>query len=159
MPLYIRAALKQDACAMASILNEIISIGGTTAHRQPFDEQSVIKDFISPQLGISCFVAIDGSCFLGFQALEWSDPNWPGDNPLPADWAIVATFVDARAHKRGVGRKLFANTAKTAKEAGVCFIDATIRKENKGGQAFYQRIGFKKYRTTVESISKRFSLV
>ena len=36
-------------------------------------------------------------------------------------------------------------------------IDATIRKENGGGQAFYAGIGFVDYRIGAESISKRFA--
>lgn len=156
MPLQVRPALPQDARAMAQILNEIIEIGGTTAHRQQFDEERIITYFISPKLGISCFVALEGEQLLGFQSLEWSDPDWPGDR-LPADWAIVATFVDPHAHKRGAGRALFANTVEAAKKAGVSFIDATIRKENAGGQAFYQGIGFTDYRDGAETISKRFA--
>lgn len=156
MPLHVRAAQPQDASAMARILNEIIEIGGTTAHREHFDEQRIISYFISPKLGISCFVALEGEQVLGFQSLEWSDPDWPGDK-LPADWAIVATFVDPHAHKKGAGRALFANTLEAAKKAGASFIDATIRKENTGGLAFYQGMGFTDYREGPETISKRLA--
>ena len=51
---------------------------------------------------------------LGFQALEWCDPDWPGDDALPADWAVIATYVDPQARQRGVGRALFAETARAA---------------------------------------------
>lgn len=156
MPVHVRAALPQDASAMARILNEIIEIGGTTAHRERFDEQRIISYFISPKLGISCFVALESEQLLGFQSLDWSDPDWPGDR-LPADWGVIATFVDPHAHKRGAGRALFANTVEAAKKAGVSFIDATIRKENAGGQAFYQGVGFTDYREGPETISKRFA--
>lgn len=159
MTLSTRPAEPKDAGAMACILNEIISIGGTTAYRQQFDEQSIIKDFISPKLGISCFVTFDGAQLLGFQALEGCDPDWPGENPLPADWAVVATYVAPNAHQRGVGRALFEKTVVAAKEFGISFIDATIRKENVGGQAFYQRIGFTDYSTSSETVSKRFAPV
>ena len=159
MLLHTRTAQPQDASAMARILNRIISIGGTTAYRRPFDERSIVDTFISPKLGISCFVAIDGPGLVGFQALEWSDPDWPGDDRLPADWAVIATYVEPGAHKRGVGRELSAKTIEAAREAGVRFIDATIRKENMGGQAFYGRIGFAEYRAGAETISKRLAPV
>lgn len=159
MSLHIRTAWQQDASAMARILNDVISLGGRTAHRQAFDERRIVNNFISPKLGISCFVAISASQLLGFQALEWCDRNWPGEDPFPADWAVIATYVEQRAHKRGVGRELFAETAKAAKEAGVCFIDATIRKENTVGQAFYQGTGFTDYRIGTETISKRIAPV
>ncbi|WP_429097676.1 N-acetyltransferase family protein [Aminobacter sp. BE322] len=156
MPLHVRAALPQDASAMARILNKIIEIGGTTAHREHFDENRIIDYFISPKLGISCFVALERSQLLGFQSLEWSDPDWPGDR-LPAGWGIVATYVDPHVHKKGAGRALFANTVEAAKKAGVSFIDATIRRENTVGQAFYEGIGFTDYREGAETISKRFA--
>jgi ribosomal protein S18 acetylase RimI-like enzyme len=156
MPVHVRAALPQDASAMARILNEIIDIGGTTAHREKFDDQRIIDYFISPKLGISCFVALESEQVLGFQSLDWSDPDWPGDR-LPLDWGVIATFVDPHAHKRGAGRALFANTVEAAKNAGVSFIDATIRKENTGGQAYYGGIGFTDYSESAETISKRFA--
>ncbi|WP_448950036.1 N-acetyltransferase family protein [Labrys neptuniae] len=157
MPLLVRSAQPGDAGAMAAILNEIIAIGGTTAHRDSFDERGIVGTFIAPEFGISCFVALDGVQMLGFQALEWCDPAWPGPDPLPADWGVIATYVDPQAHKKGIGRALFAKTAVAAREAGVRFVDATIRKENTGGQAYYQGIGFSDYRVGAETISKRFA--
>ena len=159
MTLEIRPAVQSDADAMASVINEIISIGGSTAYRKSFDTQGILDTFLSPKRGIACFVALAGSRLLGFQALEWSDPNWPGDDPLPEDWALIATYVDPKAHKQGVGRALFANSARAAKEAGVRFIDATIRKENRGGQAYYQGVGFTDYRSDAESVSKCYEPV
>lgn len=73
MPLMTRAARPDDAEAMARLINEII--GGTTALRQAFDAQGIFSVFIAPNLAISCFVAIDGPQLLGFQALEWCDPD------------------------------------------------------------------------------------
>lgn len=75
----------------------------------------------------------------------------------PPDWGVIATFVDPHAHKRGAGRALFANTVEAAKNAGVSFIDATIRKENTGGQAYYGGIGFTDYSESAETVSKRFA--
>jgi len=100
---------------------------------------------------------MDGAQLMGFQALEWCDPAWPGDDPLPADWAVIATYVGPQAHRRGVGRALFAATAQAAKNAGVRFIDATIRIENTGGQASYEGVGFTDYRVGAETVSKRFA--
>lgn len=154
MSLEIRPATPQDAGAMAKLINEIIAIGGTTAHAEPFDEAGIIDTFIAPRLAMSCFVAVNGSEIVGFQSLEWADPEWPGADPLPADWAVIATYVDPHAHKMGIGRSLFAETAKAA---GALSVDATIRKENKGGQAYYQAMGFRDYREATATISKRYS--
>lgn len=157
MPLQCRAAKPDDADVMARLLNAIIAIGGTTAHRRPFDEQGVVRGFISPKLSIGCFVVTDGPRLLGFQALEWSDPAWPGDDPLPADWAVIATFVNPCSQRRGVGRALFERTMRMAEEAGVRFVDATIRKENAGGLAYYRAMGFQVYRDGVATVSMRLA--
>ncbi len=157
MSLEIRPATPQDAGAMAKLINEIIAIGGTTAHAEPFDEAGIIDTFIAPRLAIRCFVAVNGSEIVGFQSLEWADPEWPGEDPLPADWAVIATYVDPHAQKMGIGRSLFAETVKSAKAAGAVFVDATIRRENKGGQAFYEAIGFRDYREATATISKLYS--
>lgn len=157
MPMDVRIASPRDAGPMAQLINEIIAIGGTTAHRRPFDEHRILDEFIAAKRGICCFVAVDDAQILGFQALEWCDPDWPGEDRLPADWAVIGTYVAPGAHGRGIGRALFLETAKAAKAAGVRFIDATIRKENEGGRAFYAGIGFVDYRTGDESVSKRFA--
>lgn len=157
MILEVRPATAEDASAMMALLNEIIAAGGTTAHRKPFDEQAIIAQFIASRLFLCCLVAVSEGKIAGFQALEWADPDWPGDDALPADWAIIATYVNRAAHGRGVGRALFARTSRAAAAAGVRFIDATIRLENSGGRRFYERLGFVDYRHGVETISKRFS--
>ncbi len=141
---------------MARILNDIIAIGGTTAHSKWFDAEAIIGAFIAPKRGISCFVALSGSQLVGFQALEWSDPDWPGDDRLPADWGIISTYVDPQAHQRGAGRALFTQTAEAAGRAGVRFIDATVRVENTGGQAYYDKLGFTDYRQGAGTVCKRF---
>jgi ribosomal protein S18 acetylase RimI-like enzyme len=157
MTLTVRRAQEKDMGSMADILNEIIEIGGTTAYRDKFDRQRVEKEFMPARLGISCFVALNGTKVLGFQALLWSDPDWPGDDRLPEDWAVIATYVDPTTQKGGIGRALFAETSQAAKEAGVRFIDATIRKENTGGQRYYQGLGFSDYRSGANSVSKKFA--
>ena len=142
---------------MAVLLNKIIAIGGTTAYRGFFDAERINRTFVTLDLCVSCFVAVEGSRLFGFQALAWSDPEWPGNDRLPEDWAIVATYVDPEVHGSGVGRAMFAETLKAAKAAGVRYIDATIMKENTGGLAFYQAMGFEDYRISRTSISKRLN--
>jgi len=156
LSVHVRAASPGDAAAMAVLLNEIISVGGTTAHTNPFSVDDIVSTFISPAKGISCFVAEEDAILLGFQALEWSDPNWPGEHVVPDDWAFIATYVSSGQRGKGIGRRLFAKTLSAAREAGVRCIDATIRRENQLGQAFYGGMGFEDYRHHEEAISKRF---
>ncbi len=153
--LVIRPAKPPDARAMVDLLNAIIARGGTTAHREPFDVDRMIADYIAPARGIACHVAERNGAILGFQALEWTDPDWAGANPLPADWALVATFVAIGAQGGGVGSRLFAATRGAAHAAGVRMIDATIRRENQGGLAYYSRMGFKDYWSDARVVAKR----
>jgi GNAT superfamily N-acetyltransferase len=158
MPLIVRAARPSDARAMSEVINPIIAEGGTTAHRQPFDEQRMIEHYIDPTYGIHCAVAVEDRKIVGFQALEWCDPNWPGQDRLPADWVVIATFVALDRHGQGIGRRLFAATLAAGRAAGVRTIDATIRRENVGGLIFYSRLGFVDYRTGDATICKRINL-
>lgn len=154
----IRTAHKQDVDGMTTVLNEIISIGGTTAHNRSFDHDRILDVFISPPRKISCYIACEGNHVIGFQALEWADPNWTGENPLPQDWAIISTYVKQSYHGRRIGRELFVETLSDARAAGVRCIDATIRRENVGGLAFYASLGFLDYKTDRLTISKFHSL-
>ncbi len=157
MALVIREAVPGDAGAMALVLNEIIAIGGTTAYRQPFNVAAIQTIFIAPQRAISCMVALDATRLVGFQSLEWCDPDWPGEDPLPADWTVISTYVDPHRRKSGVGRALFEQTTKAARQAGVRFIAANIRRENQLGQAYYQGVGFSDFHADTELVVKRFA--
>ncbi|MEL7526146.1 MAG: GNAT family N-acetyltransferase [Pseudomonadota bacterium] len=156
MTVEVRTALRSDADQMAELINRIISIGGTTAYREAFDGEKIISEFIGPELAICCHVAVVDGKVCGFQALLWADPSWPGEVRLPADWALIATYVDPQTHGKGIGRALFARTAAAARDAGASAIDATIRKENTGGLSYYARMGFVDYRSDEETVSKRY---
>lgn len=159
MTVDVRTALKSDADQMAELINRIIAIGGTTAYRGPFDGRKIVSEFIGPELAICCHVAVETGTVCGFQALLWSDPSWPGEDSLPSDWAVIATYVDPETHGKGIGRALFTRTAAAAGDAGVRAIDATIRKENAGGLSYYARMGFEDYRSGEETVSKKYTPV
>lgn len=141
----LRPATSEDANRLAALLNQIIKTGGTTAHLHPFDRERLLNHYLAPPSAISCFVAEVGGTIAGFQALEWSDPNWPGPDSLPPDWALIASFVDADFQGRGIGKALFTKTLAAAQSAGARCIDATIRADNQGGLAFYTSLGFTDY--------------
>ena len=139
--LTIRDARPSDAKEMARVLNEIIKIGGTTSHKQMFDARRIVADFVSTPFVISCLVAEADARILGFQLLEWSDPDWRGPDKLPADWALIATYVDPVAQNSGIGRALFCQTASRAHAADARYVDATIAKENTGGAGLLSLCG------------------
>lgn len=157
MTIAVRPATGEDASAMAELINAIIRRGGTTGYRDPFNEQKIRDVFVSPPLAIACHIAEQEGRLVGFQALEWCDPDWPGEDALPSDWAVIATYVDQTCHGAGIGRALFTATRAAACKAGAVYIDATIRKENAGGQAYYEAMGFVDYRSSSEAVSKRLA--
>lgn len=160
----LRPATVEDAAEMAALLNEIITIGGTTAYEEFFDRQSMIAAYVAAPNLICCTVAEEAGLLLGFQGLFHPIP----DDPMPAGWAFIATFARSRRQGGGVGRALFGETLRYAHAARVKTIDATIRADNDSGMGFYARLGFRDYGrlkavalkdgTPVDRIRKRFDL-
>ncbi len=158
----VRPARSEDVPALCAFLNEIIRIGGTTAHEAPFTHESFTAHFLASPGFVSCFVAEDGAgrpC--AFQALE----HWDG---LPDGWADIGTFARPHARVRGAGSALFAATRAHASDAGFKAINATIRADNVAGLAYYGKMGFIDYKIDkavpledgrpVDRISKRYLL-
>jgi L-amino acid N-acyltransferase YncA len=159
-----RPAQPKDAPDMCAILNAIIAIGGTTAYEDPFTPATMTANYIAaPQL-IRCTVALIDDLPVGFQALWHPDHH----TTLPAGWAFIASFVKPDLTGQGIGRALFAATAKAARTAGIRTIDATIRADNRSGLTFYSAMGFRDYDvisavplkdgTPIDRIRKRFDL-
>lgn len=151
----VRAATPADAEQMCVVLNPLIAAGGTTALREPFDAARMTTEFIAPDTRVACTVAETEGSIVGFQSLVWAQPAY---ETLPADWAVIATFARIEGNRRGVGRALFARTLEEARRVGVSVIDATIRKENTGGQIFYDKLGFVDWTEGPETVSKRYDV-
>ncbi|MFE3838062.1 GNAT family N-acetyltransferase [Pseudogemmobacter sonorensis] len=135
MTMTIRPARAPDAPQMAGILNEIIRIGGTTAHQHERDPEAVGRAYIEGPGTICCFVAEEDGRVIGFQAV--------GRNPgLPVTWGDIGTFVQVGIQARGIGARLFEATAAACRAEGVEMLNATIRLDNRPGLAYYARIGF-----------------
>lgn len=158
MTLTIRLATVTDAPAMCLLINRIIAIGGTTAFRDPFDDAMMRDQIIAPPGAICCHLAQDAQGLAGFQALFMADPAWDGPDPLGPDWGLIGTYVAAGRQGQGIGKSMFAATKAAARAAGITRLDATIRRENTGGLAYYTAMGFVDWRADANSLSKRFDL-
>lgn len=132
----VRQATAEDAGPLCRILNDIIAIGGTTALESPLSVVELNDHYIS---GPDCFI-----CFLaetpqgealGFQTLVAS-------TELPKGWADIGTFTRRAPRVPGVGTRLFEHTKSAARALGLSAINATIRSDNHGGIAFYEKMGF-----------------
>ena len=100
MPITTRPAVPADAAQMTELLNEIITIGGTTAHQRPFDTDRMLHHYIQPDHHLSTIVAeLDGAT-VGFQMLVW--PN-PAEGPMPEHWGFIGSFVKVGITGQGIG--------------------------------------------------------
>lgn len=163
MALEVRPVRSEDAPELATLLNEIIERGGTTALQEPFTAQRLDDTYLTGQDVICCFVAVDADIgrLEGFQTLG----RHPG---LPDNVGDIGTFARVGGTQRGVGSALFAATREAARRSGLAAINATIRADNTGGLAFYGRMGFRDHDVTpaaplkdgarVDRIHKRYTL-
>ncbi len=157
----IRPALPDDVPQMTALLNEIIAIGGTTAHQEPFSADDFRSHYLDGPDALCCHVARAEGRVLGFQALG----TYPA---LPAGWLDIGTFVGLTARGAGVGAALFAATKAAAVAKGKV-INATIRADNPVGLGYYSAMGFQDYALDpayslndgriVGRVSKRYDLV
>lgn len=134
--LTIRPARREDASALAAILNPIIARGGTTAYEEPVTGAyfEAIIDGLDPREIFN--VAEAEGRIVGFQQVE-------AHEGLAEDVGDVATFVAIDAARGGIGGALAARTVAEARAKGWRALHACIRADNAGGLAFYERIGFR----------------
>ncbi len=161
MKIRIRHSKISDASQLCDLLNAVIRIAGTTAFEIPLTVVEFTEYFLAGPRLMSCVVAEDEKTGVlwGFQSLERSPE-------LPEDWADIATFARAEPKIPGIGAALFAATRLRSRELGLRAINATIRADNTGGLAFYEKMGFENYNiaksvplkdgTPVDRISKRY---
>lgn len=122
-----------QACAL---LNDLIEIGGSTAHQTPFDGPRFAAAFLTDDLIVSSFVALDQTGDVaGFQVVERGD-----DDPQSG---YISSFARPTDPIKGVGRALFAETTSAMKDAGITRIIAVIRADNTSGLGYYTAMGFK----------------
>jgi L-amino acid N-acyltransferase YncA len=127
----IRPAAATDAFAMTQILNQIIAIGGTTAHETPKSAQQVLDDYITGPDVLSCVVTFVEDRLIGWQSVgRWRDE------------AHIGTFVAPDVQAKGAGAAMFALTCDTVQKAGVPNLVASIRADNEPGLRYYARMGF-----------------
>lgn len=131
--LHVRRARAFDAGAMATLLNRIVAIGGTTAIEEPLTGAEM-RAWMGEDASIWHVAEVAGE-IVGFQVIE---PH----RDLPAEIYDIATFAQAGRHGLGIGSALFEATRATARAAGVRAIQARIAERNEGGRAYYRSRGF-----------------
>ena len=161
--LIVRPARGDDAAELCELLNEIITIGGSTAFEAPLTTEQFSSKFLTGDDIVSCFVAVGShDTLLGFQWLQHRKAP-------PKDWGEIATFAKANTAVRGIGTALYSMTRQDALAANLVAINATIRADNVSGLGFYSKMGFEDYNvikgiplndgTLLDRIQKKYTLV
>jgi L-amino acid N-acyltransferase YncA len=128
----VRKAMRHDALGMAELLNQIIAIGGTTAHEQPTTEAKTRHHAIDGPDVLSSAVAEKDGRIVGWQSVE----QWQGE-------PHIGTYVQPGLQAKGIGAELFALTLAALRAQRAGYIIASIRADNLPGLAYYARIGFR----------------
>jgi L-amino acid N-acyltransferase YncA len=128
----VRQALPQDASGMAELLNQIIAIGGTTAHQNPTTEAETRLHAIDGPDVLSSAVAEKDGSILGWQSVE----QFQGE-------PHIGTYVQPGLQAQGIGAALFGLTLAALGARGVSHLIASIRADNAPGLAYYARLGFR----------------
>ncbi len=150
----IRDAIPEDAMSMSRMLERLVAAGKRT-NRADLDH--VRNHYLGNPHRIACFVAVDAAgAVLGFQSLSHAVEGNPYDAPV--GWAVIGTHICPTAARRGIGRALFERTQTAAEDAGVPAIEAFIGADNAEGQAYYEAMGFRTYRTAEGAVCKSYEL-
>lgn len=150
----VRTAVSADVTAMSSMLLELVAANKRT---RPSDPGFVRDHYVDGAGILRCVIAEDESgTVLGFQCLKIADED--NSYGTPVGWGYIGTHVSPRALRRGVGRRLFAATRHVARDARLPAIEAFIGADNVEGQAYYDAMGFRTYRTPPGAVCKRFDV-
>lgn len=139
MTLSVRHGTALDLRSATSLLNDIISVGGTTAITNEVSKSDMETWLMSDPDRAAWHVALDDNAdVLGFQ---WIGP-WP---TLPSEACEIGTFVKMGQTGLGIGSRLFEATKSAAVDLGYDWINANIRSDNESGLTYYQSRGFRIY--------------
>ena len=163
MSIYIRKVRSDDVIEISNILNEIIVEGGKTLNNNTMTPLEFEKVYFKSQFALCGHVAIQAKSIIGFQLLEWSDPNWAGVDKLPSDWGLISTYIKKNARRLTAGKQLFHATKLYASKTHMISIIATVGIFNKVAIKFYESLGFYEYERFENDgnqycVAKRFDL-
>lgn len=146
--------MHDDAVAMVAVQNAIFAAG---LRKAPTDLAAVCAAYLDHPDRIQCVLAEDADGgVLGFQSLRVARAG--NAYAVAEGWGIIGTHVVPQAARRGVGSTLFRATCAAARSAGLAQIDASIAADNARGQAYYEALGFRTYRTPPGLVCKVYRL-
>lgn len=142
----IRRALKADYPAIIEIIIELedqhIAAVPEVFRKESYDEQVRDLDAVMAEKNSALLVADRDSRILGYihMALQ-AEENHPG--LLPRQYVKVRDLAVARKYQRsGAGSALMQAAEDWASERGVNTVELNVWEFNRGGFAFYQKLGY-----------------
>ena len=141
MPIQIRPVRVEDAAAIASILNAIISAGTYTVLDTPFsieDERRYIGGF-SPRGVFNVAVEVRSSRVVGLQSIE----PFATYTRAFAHVGSMGTFVDLLMRRQGIGTQLSQVTFADARRLGYEKVFTYVRADNAASLGFHLKLGFR----------------
>lgn len=135
MTVTVRNAIAADAPAIHEILVGVISHGGLTALSID-DISPFVTSKIEEYVQTGSFIVAETDRVIGFQYLS----PYPG---LSGHVADIATFSEMGLRQTGIGRMMFQETRRIARQKGFLKITARIRGDNSNGIPYYSKMGFR----------------
>ncbi|AKS47747.1 L-amino acid N-acyltransferase YncA [Octadecabacter temperatus] len=157
MTFTVRAMQMYDVPDCVVIINHTISLGGSTAHEEPYNASDFAAHYFEDAEVAN--VVLHGERIVGFQ----------GAFEVESGVYSIGSFTDQMNPVRGAGKAMFEKTRVDCKNRGGTSIIAKITEDNSGGLAFYSKMGFQPDHvkpadhtrpngTQVDRIVKRFVL-
>ncbi|MEM1237280.1 MAG: GNAT family N-acetyltransferase [Pseudomonadota bacterium] len=145
----LREAWVDDVADIATMLADLRDAGLRT---RPCDPEFVRSHYVSNPGGIRCTLAFAGDQLCGLQALTRAQAGNPYGAPV--GWGIIGTHVSPSAGRKGIGRALFTDTARAARDAGLEGVEAFIGADNAMGLGYYGAMGFETVREVDGAVVK-----
>ncbi len=133
----IRLVEQRDIDALAAIYNYYIENTTFTLELEPLTEQVFAERVRSISARYPYLVYEENGEILGYAYL--SEFNRRGGYRFTVDLSL---YVLPTARGRGIGRRLYGEIEKLAKESGYCNIISLITSENEASLAFHDKLGF-----------------
>lgn len=123
-----------------------------------FNEKNIFKDNIDNEINQDTIDSINGNTsniyvfeldnqIVAFALIKQQEYPETFDKYLQKVFYIQEFLVDKNYRRRGIGRQLFDYLKKEAKKKGYSRLELDVWNFNQGAIDFYNRIGYKAYRT------------
>ena len=152
----IRFAKPEDTMAILSLLEQIGKVHYDLRpdmfqpHAQKYGASQVLARLANPET--PTFVAVEGEKVLGYSFCEIKTFS---QHPVMADHKemfLEDLCVDENARGQGVGKALYENVCRYAREIGCYNLTLHVWHDNARAVAFYEKMGMKPQRYVMENI-------